>query len=147
MKEGGRFSPLLSTSLAQSSSENPGFPLPLKRVCSYREKELSFPRKRESKFDVIKNLSVNNNPPFRKGGLGGFFQIDRKQIPLCPPFSKGDLKADPYLRISSKNFRSWMSPFGGMTNYEIVSDGGGRSGKAGHGFNTSLPSTCPFSII
>jgi hypothetical protein len=47
-------------------------------------------------------LSVNNIPPFAKGGLGGFFASDPKQIPLCPPFSKGDLNAEAYSRINSK---------------------------------------------
>jgi hypothetical protein len=37
-----------------------------------------------------KNLSVNNFPPFVKGGEGGFFQGPPGQIPLCSPFSKGD---------------------------------------------------------
>jgi hypothetical protein len=34
--------------------------------------------------------------------LGGFSQGDLKEIPLSPPFSKGDLNAGAYLRISSK---------------------------------------------
>jgi hypothetical protein len=34
--------------------------------------------------------------------LGGFSKTDPKQIPLYPPFSKGDLNAGSYLRISSK---------------------------------------------
>jgi hypothetical protein len=47
------------------------------------------------------SLSVNNIPPFVKGGEGGFSQGVPKQIPLNPPFSKGDLEAINYLRISS----------------------------------------------
>jgi hypothetical protein len=35
--------------------------------------------------------------------LGGFFESDLKQIPLCPPFSKGDFDAEAYFRISSKS--------------------------------------------
>jgi len=50
-----------------------------------------------------KNLSVNNFPLFEKGGEGGFFQGIPRQIPLDPPFPKGDLKGIAYLRISSKN--------------------------------------------
>jgi hypothetical protein len=38
--------------------------------------------------------------------LGGFSQSDLKQIPLCPPFSKGDLNAKGYLRISSNRENS-----------------------------------------
>jgi len=30
------------------------------------------------------------DPPFEKGGLGGILNRERTQIPLCPPFSKGD---------------------------------------------------------
>src|SRR3990172_7968432 len=49
-----------------------------------------------------KSLSVNRIPPFLKGGEGGFFQGVPKQIPLFPPFSKGDSQTIDYLRISSK---------------------------------------------
>jgi hypothetical protein len=55
---------------------------------------------------LIKNLSANNIPPFAKGG--GFFQSHPKQIPLCPPFSKGDLSAVAYLRISSKKKSAYV---------------------------------------
>jgi hypothetical protein len=44
---------------------------------------------------------VMGKDQFVKGGEGGFSQGVPKQIPLFPPFSKGDLKAINYLRISS----------------------------------------------
>jgi hypothetical protein len=52
----------------------------------------------------ILEMSVRHRrfPPFVKGGQGGFFQGVSKQIPLFPPFSKGDLKPAANLRISSK---------------------------------------------
>ena len=43
------------------------------------------------------------------GGLGGFFQSDPRQIPLCPPFPKGDLNPGAFLRKNSISF----SPVGG----------------------------------
>jgi len=52
---------------------------------------------------IIKSLCENSIPPFVKGGEGGFSQGVPKQIPLCPPFSKGDLKATNYLKISSNS--------------------------------------------
>ena len=30
------------------------------------------------------------HPPFSKGGSGGISSLPGKQIPLCPPFPKGD---------------------------------------------------------
>jgi hypothetical protein len=50
----------------------------------------------------IKSLSANNLPPFRKGGRGGIYSGNLGQIPLNPPFAKGDFIARHYLRISSK---------------------------------------------
>jgi hypothetical protein len=35
-------------------------------------------------------------------GVGGIFPKRSKANPLCPPFSKGDLNAEAYFRISSK---------------------------------------------
>ena len=56
--------------------------------------------------ETTKSSPVDSNPPFVKGGEGGFSQGAPKQIPLCPPFSKGDLKATTYLGMSSK-VASW----------------------------------------
>ena len=50
----------------------------------------------------IKGLSVNNIPPFEKGGLGGFPQGRPKQTSLFPPFPKGAGFPSIYLRVSSK---------------------------------------------
>jgi len=52
-------------------------------------------------LDSLGRLSVSGIPPFVKGGEGGFSQGVPKQIPLFPPFSKGDLTAIDYSRISS----------------------------------------------
>jgi SAM-dependent methyltransferase len=52
--------------------------------------------------ESTKSLPMDINPPFVKGGEGGFSQGASKQIPLCPPFSKGDLKATTYLGITPK---------------------------------------------
>jgi hypothetical protein len=46
-------------------------------------------------------MPVNSIPPFVKGGEGGFLKASKANSP-CPPFSKGDLKAKTYLRISYK---------------------------------------------
>jgi len=51
-------------------------------------------------------MPVDSNPPFVKGGEGGFPQGTLKQVPLSPPFSKGDLKARIDLGIGSK-IASW----------------------------------------
>jgi len=58
----------------------------------------------------IKSLSVNSIPPFVKGGQGGFPRGISKQIPLFPPFSKGDLNPTTYLRISSKEIKPPSMP-------------------------------------
>jgi len=43
--------------------------------------------------ETTKGLPVDSCPPFVKGGEGGFSEGAPKQIPLSPPFSKGDLEA------------------------------------------------------
>jgi hypothetical protein len=48
-------------------------------------------------------LSVNRNSPLCKRGAGGISATCLSQILLFPPFSKGDLSEETYLRISSEN--------------------------------------------
>ena len=40
---------------------------------------------------VIPDRIGTFDPPFDKGGLGGILNRERTHIPLCPPFSKGEV--------------------------------------------------------
>jgi len=61
---------------------------------------------RKTPEESTERLSVDSNPPFVKGGEGGFSQGTPKHIPLYPPFSKGNLGATTDSGISSK-IASW----------------------------------------
>src|SRR5258706_14777909 len=40
---------------------------------------------------IVLRLSLCSIPPLKKGGMGGFSDVHKNQIPLTPPFSKGDV--------------------------------------------------------
>ena len=50
-------------------------------------------------------MSINNIPPFAKGGGGGISPGRAEANPPMSPFSKGDFIEAPYLRIRSNPFK------------------------------------------
>ncbi|MBX7148924.1 class I SAM-dependent RNA methyltransferase [bacterium] len=52
--------------------------------------------------DAVNKKLHSFHPPLQKGGRGDLAQVDRKKIPLSPPFSKGEVRKE--IREDDENF-------------------------------------------